>query len=82
MGKVVTVMKIFPLEGEELHALLAKVKAVEGCVKAEIIDFVFGAKVIQASFACEDSAGKDYEEIVRTVKGVSEVQVDEVGLVS
>lgn len=81
MGKVVTVMKVFPKEGENLEELLASVKNVGGCVKAEVIDFVFGTKIIQASFSCEDSEGKDFEEIVRQVQGVNEVQVEEVGLV-
>ena len=81
MGKVLTVMKVFPLEGHDLNALLESVKAVEGCNKAEVIEYVFGAKVIQASFLCEDSSGKDFEEIVRKVEGVSEVQVEECGLI-
>lgn len=82
MGKVITVMKVFPLEGEEIGALQERVRKVEGCIKAEVIDFVFGTKIIQASFSCDDSEGKDYEEIVKQVEGVSEVQVEEVGLVS
>lgn len=81
MGKVLTAMKVFPLEGQDLNNLLADVKKVEGCNKAEVIDYVFGVKVIQASFICEDSSGKDYEEIVKQVPGVSEVQVEEVGLI-
>ena len=82
MGKVLTAMKVFPLEGENLDGLLERVRQVQGCAKAEVIDYVFGAKVIQASFVCEDSEGKDYEELVKQVQGVSEVQVEEVGLVS
>lgn len=82
MGKVVTVIKVFPQEGQGLEGLLERVKKVEGCVKAEVIDFVFGTKIIMASFSCDDSEGKDYEEIVKQVEGVSEVQVEEVGLVS
>lgn len=81
MGKVITAMKVFPLEEFDLNKLVANVKAVEGCNKAEVIDYVFGAKVIQASFICEDSSGKDFEEIVRNVEGVSEVQVEECGLI-
>lgn len=82
MGKVCTVMKVFPLEGQAPEELVESVRKVEGCTNAEVIEYVFGARVIQASFVCEDSAGKDYEEIVRQLPGVSEVQVEEVGLVS
>ncbi len=74
-------MKVFPLEGQNLEELLADVRKVEGCNKAEVIEYVFGVKVIQASFICEDSSGKDYQEIVKKVPGVSEVQVEEIGLI-
>jgi translation elongation factor EF-1beta len=82
MGKVLTVLKVFPEEGTTLEELSGRVKKVEGCNSCKIIDFVFGSKIIQASFVCEDSKSKDFEEIVAKVAGVSEVQVEEVGLVS
>ena len=81
MGKVLTVMKIFPDEGVSLNELLTKVKMVDGCVKAEVAEYVFGAKIIQASFQCEDAAPRDFEEEVAAIAGVSNCQVDEVGLV-
>ncbi|MBI3588478.1 hypothetical protein HY995_05400 [Candidatus Micrarchaeota archaeon] len=80
MGKVMTVMKVFPQEGAELEGLSERVRKIEGCTSAKIEDFVFGAKIIKASFICEDAAGRDFEEEVKAVQGVSEVQVDEVGL--
>ncbi|HLC48604.1 MAG TPA: hypothetical protein VJI13_06015 [Candidatus Norongarragalinales archaeon] len=83
MGKVLTVLKVFPLEEYDLEKLRGNVEKVEGCNSSKIIDYVFGSRIIQASFVCEDSKSKDFEEIVRaTVEGVSEVQVEEVGLVS
>ncbi len=81
MGKVLTVVKVFPLEGTDLDALLQRVKEVKGCNNARIEDYVFGAKIIQASFVCEDSEGIDYESVVKAVEGVSEVQVEECGLI-
>lgn len=81
MGKVITVLKVFPAEQADLNALLARVKAVTGCVRAEIEEYVFGAKIIQASFECEDAAPRDFEEEVSALEGVSNCQVDEVGLV-
>ncbi len=80
MGKVLTRLKVFPKEGEELEALRERVSKVEGCNTSKIEDFVFGTKIIIASFICNDGENKDYEEIVKQVKGVSEVQVEEVGL--
>ncbi|MFH1751029.1 MAG: hypothetical protein ABH863_05095 [Candidatus Micrarchaeota archaeon] len=82
MGKVLTVLKIFPNEGFDLEKLRFNVTKVEGCNSCKVVDFVFGSKIIQASFVCEDAQSKDFEEIVRKVEGVSEVQVEEVGLVS
>ncbi|MBI5036034.1 hypothetical protein HZC09_01695 [Candidatus Micrarchaeota archaeon] len=82
MGKVLVRMKVFPDEGVTPEQLLATVKKVDGCNKAEIIDYVFGAKVIQASFVTEDGSGRDFEEELQNTKGVSNVQVEEVGLIS
>ena len=81
MGKVITVMKVFPDEGVTLTELLTKVKMVDGCIKAEIAEYVFGAKIIQASSQCEDAVPRDFEEEVTKIAGVSGCQVDEVGLV-
>ena len=83
MGKVLTVLKIFPAEDYPLEKLQENVSKVPGCNSSKIIDYVFGSKIIQASFVCEDEQSKDFEEIVRAlVEGVSEVQVEEVGLIS
>ena len=82
MGKVMTVMKVYPEEGADLPKLLDEVYAIKGCNSAKIEEFVFGAKIIKASFVCDDKEGVDFEEKVKVLKGVSEVQVDEVGLIS
>ncbi len=82
LGKVLTRMKVFPEEDANLDALLAKIKGIDGNNTAKIEDYVFGAKIIIASFVCEDRAAVDFEERVRSVEGVSEVQVEEVGLIS
>ncbi|MFH1056652.1 MAG: hypothetical protein V1717_02545 [Candidatus Micrarchaeota archaeon] len=76
------VMKVFPEENQDLDELLERVKKVDGCNSAKIIDYVFGVKVIQASFVTEDGSGRDFETEVSQVKGVSNVQVEEVGLIS
>ncbi len=81
MGKVITVLKVFPNEGVDLSELRGRVQAINGCVKAEVAEYVFGAKIIQASFECEDAAPRDFEEEVSALEGVSSCQVDEVGLV-
>ena len=81
MGKVICVMKVFPEEGQDLDELLSRVQKVDGCNTAKIIEYVFGAKVIQASFITEDGSGRDFEAEVQAIQGVSNVQVEEVGLI-
>ncbi|MEM4255542.1 MAG: hypothetical protein QXR53_04430 [Candidatus Norongarragalinales archaeon] len=81
MGKVICVMKVFPEEGQDLEELLSRVQGVDGCNTAKIIDYVFGSKVIQASFITEDGSGRDFETEVSSLRGVSNVQVEEVGLI-
>lgn len=81
MGKVMTVLKIFPVEGMPIEKLLENIKGIEGCNSAKIQPYVYGMQMIQASFICEDAAGIDFEEITRGTEGVGGVQVDEVGLI-
>lgn len=81
MGKVMVVMKVFPDEGVNPDELCTRVKAVSECNTAKVIDYVFGAKVVQASFVTEDGSGRDFETEVQALPGVSNVQVEEVGLI-
>lgn len=80
MGEVIVVMKVFPLEGTKPEDVLEGVKKVPGFTKGGVEDFVFGTKIVRASFKCMDGENRDFEEDVKKVAGVSEVQVDEVGL--
>ncbi|MEK6923927.1 MAG: hypothetical protein AABW54_01665 [Candidatus Micrarchaeota archaeon] len=82
MGKVLVAMRVFPVEGQDAAELAERVKAVEGCNTSKVEDYVFGTKIVKASFVCEDGENRDFEEEVKKIAGVSEVQVDEVGLVS
>ena len=80
MGKVITVIKTYPEEGVDIEALSAEIKKLPECSSTKIVEIAFGAKAIMASFVCEDAQMKDFEELVRAVKGVSEVQFEEAGL--
>ncbi|NUN11137.1 hypothetical protein HUU53_00650 [Candidatus Micrarchaeota archaeon] len=81
MGKVLCVMKVFPEEQEQINEVLERVQKVDGCNSAKIIDYVFGSKVVQASFVTEDGSGRDFEAEVAALEGVSNVNIDEVGLI-
>ena len=75
MGKVLVSMKVFADEGVTLEELMSRVKLVDGCNTCKIVDYVFGTKVIQASFVTEDGSGRDFETEVSSLPGVSNVQV-------
>lgn len=77
-----TALRISPAEGTPIEELLERVKEIDGCNSARVEDFVFGTKIIKASFVCEDKASKDYQEIVSAVEGVENAEVEEVGLIS
>ena len=81
MGKVITVLRINNAEGTTQEQLIESFKTVEGFHTAKIEDYVFGTKIIKASFICNDGENKDYEEIVSKVPGVESIQVEEVGLI-
>ena len=80
MGKVLTRLKVFPLEDYDIEQLRANISKVDGCNTSKVEDYVFGQKIVIASFICNDGESRDFEELVRQVAGVSEVQVEEVGL--
>ncbi|OIO27514.1 hypothetical protein COX86_01010 [Candidatus Micrarchaeota archaeon CG_4_10_14_0_2_um_filter_60_11] len=82
MGKVLTLLRISPAEGVTIEELLERVKKVPGFNTGKIEDFVFGTKIVKASFVCEDKESKDYQEIVAAVEGVENAQVEECGLIS
>lgn len=81
MGQVLIVMRVFPKEGHDAAKLAQAVKQVPGCNSSNVEDYVFGTKIVKASFVCQDGENRDFEAEVKDVPGVSEVQVDEVGLV-
>ena len=81
MGKVLTAMSVFPEEGQDLRQLIERLKTLKGFNTAKIEDYVFGVKIIKASFVCEDGDNMDFEQMAKDTPGVSEVNVDEVGLI-
>ncbi len=81
MGKVLTAMRVSPEEGQSFEDVIEKLKTIKGFNTAKIEDYVFGSKIIKASFICEDKDAIDFESIVSQVPGVGEVNVDEVGLI-
>ena len=81
MGKVLTVLRISPLEDVDVNSLATTISKISGCNSSKVEDFVFGAKIVKASFICEDKEPVDFEALVSQVEGVDNVQVEECGLV-
>lgn len=81
MGKVLTVLRVSPVEGVNASDLAKEIVKLEGCNSSKVEDFVFGVKVVRASFICEDSKPVDFEAQVSQIKEVDNVQVEECGLI-
>ncbi len=81
MGKVLTLLRVSGAEGQDLNELVETLKTVKGYNTAKIEDYVFGTKVIKASFICEDKDAVDFESVVSQLPGIGEVNVEEVGLI-
>ncbi len=81
MGKVLTVLRVSPLEDVNVNELATTISKIAGCNSSKVEDFVFGAKIIRASFVCEDKEPVDFEAQVTQIEGVDNVQVEECGLI-
>jgi translation elongation factor EF-1beta len=81
MGKVLTLLTVVPEEQEKIGKTLEELKKINGYNNAKIEDYVFGTKAIKASFICEDSNARDFEEEISKIPGISSVRVEEVGLI-
>lgn len=75
-------MKVFANEGVSPGQVLEAIKKIDGFNTGKIIDYVYGTKVVQASFVTEDGSGRDFEAEIGELPEVSNVQVEEVGLIS
>lgn len=75
MGKVATVFKLYSDTPDEV---LPQVKAMEPKpTSIQVEEIGFGIKVIKVMFVHEDSDGStSYEEQLRKMKGVNDVEVD------
>lgn len=82
MGKVATLFKVYPDQGKEEEV----VKQIKDKLKPNSIqleDIAFGIKIIKAMFIHEDSDGSEkYENSLRQISGVNEVEVAEESLIS
>jgi len=81
MGKVAILYKVFPKENE-LERALAGIKSKLNPASIETQELAFGIKVIRVLFTFNDSDANSsaIEEKLRSIDGVSEVEVEEESL--
>jgi len=80
MGKVGVVFKVYPENGEEekVSKRIAEALKPNGI---QLEDVAFGIKVIKVLFIHEDTEGSSvFEEKLKNIEGVKEVEVEEESL--
>ncbi len=80
MAKVATLFKVYPNNGEE-EEVRRNVRETLQPKSMQLEDVAFGIKVLKVLFVHEDSEGSSaFEEKLRKIKGVNEVEVEEESL--
>lgn len=81
MGEVAVVAKIFPESMEVFEKLKGEIKRRMNPYRIEEEEIAFGMKALKVTVIVKDEGGRNIEEELKRVKGVSEVQIEEVGRV-
>ncbi|MEM3555409.1 MAG: elongation factor 1-beta [Candidatus Micrarchaeia archaeon] len=79
MGEVAVVAKVFPDSMEVFDELKENIKKKVNPYKLEEEEIAFGMKALRVTVIVKDAGGEDVEEKLKSLKGVSEVQIEEVG---
>ncbi len=81
MGKVVVVMRVMPEDPDKFEAMKARVKETVKAEKIEEEPIAFGLKALKVTVVTSDEEGSGpIEEKIRSIPGVSDVQVVDLGL--
>jgi translation elongation factor EF-1beta len=82
MGSVAVTAKVFTESMEIFDKVKGSIQDEMNPYKLEEEEVAFGMRAIKVTFIVKDSSGgSDIEERLRKVKGVSEVQIEEVTLI-
>jgi len=82
MGNVVITAKIYADDPSSFEGIKQAVGKLGRLADARIEEIGFGAKVLKVLIVMPDTAGGDIEEKLKTIKGVSQVQVEDVSLMA
>jgi len=80
MGKVSVLAKVFPEDFEEIEKIREEINSKFNVKDYKIEDIGFGIKVLKVLILSEDT-GINFEEELKKVKGVSEVEIESITLI-
>lgn len=80
MGTVNVIAKVFADNPDDFDSIKAEIAKLGELARADVEDVGFGAKVLRIMMRMPDSEGGDIETKIKEIKGVSNVQVEEVAL--
>ena len=81
MGNVSVIAKIYPEDPSKIEEIKKEIGKIGKLMDAKIEEIGFGAKALKVMIMVPDSEGGDMEEKIKTIKGVSQVQIEDVSLV-
>ena len=82
MGNVVITAKIFADDPSDFEGIKQAVAKLGRVADSRIEDIGFGAKALKVLIVMPDTAGGDIEEQLKKIKGVSQVQVEDISLMA
>ncbi|MFH1285612.1 MAG: elongation factor 1-beta [Candidatus Micrarchaeota archaeon] len=83
MGKVMTIIKVFPEDMEKFEQIKEEIRKKFNPKDMKEEPVAFGFKILKVGIVSEDKEGSgNVEEELKKISGVSEVQVEDVTLVS
>ena len=81
MGNVAITAKVYPEDPSKIEELKIEISKVAKITDSKVEDIGFGIKVLRIMIVVPDSEGGDMEDKLGKIKGVSQVQVEQVTLV-
>jgi translation elongation factor aEF-1 beta len=82
MANVTVVAKIFAEDPAELNEIKTRISEAMRLADARIEEIGFGAKILRIMVVVSDKEGGDVEEKLKRIKGVSQVQIEDVSLMA
>ncbi len=84
MGMAMAVYKVYPEEGVDIDQLAEKIKKVEKVREVKKEPIAFGLELLKVAIIVDDKKDnpEKYEELIRKVEGIRDMEMDSVNLIS